>query len=167
MKFTRKLQIGVALLMLVASGMTARADTEVLSVIVVEKDGTTTSTPISQTAKIALGATDVTVLSKDGSGKSYDYSQIARIDIKDDRITLDKIAIAPDAKLAVWPSPATVTLNVAGTEAGDRISIFGIDGECKIQTKGESERTVINVSSLASGVYVLVAGETSVKFIKK
>lgn len=58
------------------------------------------------------------------------------------------------------------TLTLSGCDKGIAVDIFGLDGRRYITAVADGEIT-LDVSSLGFGIYVLRAGNTNVKFIKK
>ncbi len=59
------------------------------------------------------------------------------------------------------------TLVLLGCDAGAAISIVDLSGKTALQTAAQSRQTTIDISALASGVYVLRVGETNLKFLKQ
>lgn len=70
-----------------------------------------------------------------------------------------------------YPNPAVERLNVTGTTADSVIRIFDLDGRLLGTQKGEDGTTVVDVSGLAQGDYLLVVatgGKTAtLRFTKK
>ena len=65
--------------------------------------------------------------------------------------------------LRVYPNPAKNEITVEGANAD--ILIFSANGGLVSTTKA-ADKAVINVSSLADGVYILRSGDTSARIIK-
>ena len=65
--------------------------------------------------------------------------------------------------LKVYPNPAKNEITVEG--ANDDILIFSANGSLVSTTKA-ADKAVINVSSLADGVYVLRSGKSAARIIK-
>ena len=59
------------------------------------------------------------------------------------------------------------TLVLLGCAEGTAISIVDLSGKTALQTAAQSRQTTIDISALASGVYVLRVGETNLKFLKQ
>ena len=76
------------------------------------------------------------------------------------------ITTASAAELSVFPNPAKDELRVNGVENGTMIMVYDMTGKLVAQQKA-TENTVINVSGLTKGVYVLSAGERKIKFVKE
>lgn len=71
--------------------------------------------------------------------------------------------------LSVYPNPVKDVLNVSGIPADEQVSVINITG-ARVNLTGKTTRTsdgmTINTSELPSGIYVLRAGKSSVRFTK-
>lgn len=66
---------------------------------------------------------------------------------------------AVDVPLALWPNPAHGVLNIVGTTAGARLTLWDGSGRRVLDAGLSNEgTTVLDVSSLPEGVYLLRAG---------
>ena len=152
-----------ALMMLLSGPFIAKAETASM-LVVVEKDGTVVETPIPDVARVDFDTFSLSVFSKDGESQKYDYDRVKRVELgKATGIAL----LEKDYRLAVWPTVTTSTINVSGTEANDMINIYSLTGVQEISVRASEDVNVIDVTSLPSGQYVITAGKTSVRFIKK
>lgn len=150
-------------MMLLFSPFVAKADTAA-SLIVVEKNGNIVETPLPDVSRIDFDTSTFSVLTKDGNSEKHDYDSVNRIEFgKTTGVTLP----AKDVRLAVWPTVTSSILNVTGTEANDMIYVFSLSGTQEISVAASDDVNVIDVSGLPSGHYVVKAGNTSVRFIKK
>jgi hypothetical protein len=70
-------------------------------------------------------------------------------------------------QLTLFPNPVTSTLTLTGIAAGQKVTIISMSGSKVITAITTDGQTSIDVSSLASGTYMLHAAGTTVKFIKK
>lgn len=68
-----------------------------------------------------------------------------------------------DLAVKVYPNPVKSILYLVGADADTRFEIISTDGKVVMKGQGES----VNVSNIASGQYVIVAGGKRVKFIKE
>ena len=71
------------------------------------------------------------------------------------------------AKDAVYAKVVEGTMSIRGCKAGATVEIFSANGKLCRQAKVQGEHTDIDVSQLASGIYLLRVGKTSVKFQKQ
>ena len=76
------------------------------------------------------------------------------------------IATAQANELSIYPNPAKDQLHVNGVEANTIIRIYDMTGKVVLQ-QNATENTIINVSELNRGVYVVSAGTSKVKFVKE
>lgn len=81
-------------------------------------------------------------------------------------VTPQGIATAQAAELSVYPNPAKDELHVNGVENGTMLLVYDMTGKIVAQQTA-TENTVINVSGLNKGVYVVAAGERKIKFVKE
>jgi len=108
-------------------------------------------------------------------GKYYDTIQ--RIDGCDSivclTLTYDQTGIKQltmhNAQLIIYPNPTTAQLRITNYQLRDAVdySIYSITGQKIIQGKLQDETTVVNVETLAKGMYYLRVAEKTVKFIKE
>lgn len=68
-----------------------------------------------------------------------------------------------DLAVKVYPNPVKSVLYLVGADANMKFEIVSATGNVVMNGQGES----VNVSNLASGQYVIIAGNKSVKFIKE
>ena len=76
------------------------------------------------------------------------------------------LATAQATELSIYPNPAKDQLHVNGVEANTIIRIYDMTGKVVMQQTA-TENTIINVSELNRGVYVVRAGSSKVKFVKE
>ena len=68
--------------------------------------------------------------------------------------------------LVVYPSPATDYIVVEGRD-GDEICVYDLEGRCLRQFVMHNTKSVIDVSSLPAGTYIIKSNATSCKVIIK
>lgn len=68
-----------------------------------------------------------------------------------------------DLAVKVYPNPVKNVLYLVGADAETKFEVVSASGKVVMNGNGES----VNVSNLASGQYIIVAGGKSVKFIKE
>ena len=59
------------------------------------------------------------------------------------------------------------SITITGCKEGQTVTVVSAGGAVKVQTVTRGDHTNVDVSRLASGVYMLSVGKTTVKFIKK
>lgn len=69
--------------------------------------------------------------------------------------------------VALYPNPVTSQLTLQGLSEKAPIHIVSLDGKTVVDTTADRGKTVIDVSSLPAGIYLLNTQNTTLKFIKK
>lgn len=72
-----------------------------------------------------------------------------------------------DAGIQVLSRVVDETLTVTGCAEGLPVAVFAASGALVVSSVTSGDRTSVDVSRLASGVYVFRVGKTAVKFINK
>lgn len=75
--------------------------------------------------------------------------------------------VMADKGVSVLSRAVNSSLRISGCKEGSTATVVSASGAVVAQCITSSGNTAIDVSSLSSGVYVLVVGNTSIKFIKK
>ena len=77
-------------------------------------------------------------------------------------------ATVADSKLVVYPNPANDVVNVKNGAAIESIALYSMSGaQVNAQPVVEGNNATLNVSGLASGVYMLKVNDQAVRLIKK
>lgn len=58
-------------------------------------------------------------------------------------------------------------IHLSGVQCGERIEVFDASGKKVAQTKASSDTASLDITNMKSGVYVLRAGNTVIKFVKR
>ena len=96
--------------------------------------------------------------------------------VKKDNSTIDDVTKMTFAKIdapqtitddAVYAKVIEGTLSISGCKAGTAVEIFSANGQLCRRATVQGEHTDINVSQLASGIYLLRVGKTTIKFRKQ
>lgn len=75
--------------------------------------------------------------------------------------------VMADKGVSVLSRAVDSSLSISGCKEGSTATVVSASGAVVAKCITSSGNTAIDVSSLSSGVYVLVVGNTSIKFIKK
>ena len=115
----------------------------------------------SSPSQIKINGDIVNVTFTDGSTLSFDMDDIV--------VDFNTITDASALQNCLYGIKTIVgnQLVLTGVEAGKRLSILSVSGISVYSCMTESNETRINISSLASGVYLLNIDGKVVKFIKK
>lgn len=68
-----------------------------------------------------------------------------------------------ETKVYVFPNPVQNKLHIAGVEEGVELTVYNLNGQCVLQSKGKS----LDVSLLSANTYFLKVNNQILKFIKK
>lgn len=101
----------------------------------------------------------------DKSGQILSESELSTLD----KIIFDvSTGVRPvgDIKFDVYPNPTTEVVTINGVEAGSVVRVFTLEGRMISTTVAEGESVNVNVSSLASGTYLMQIDSNVVKIIK-
>ena len=80
----------------------------------------------------------------------------------------DAVETIESQSIIIYPNPAKDVITVASSELqNETYTVFSISGQTLMQGKLQGETTTVNVSSLASGVYILKAGNYAGRFVKE
>ena len=135
------------------------------AVVVISTDGSQRQELLEDVDRIEIGATALTIKSVGGASETMDYNNIDRILIGAEWTAVQRIT-AP-GEIAVWPIATTDIVNISGLEAGTPVNVFDIKGAVAANAVATGEITSLSLGQLPSGVYVVTAGNQSVKIIKK
>lgn len=139
----------------------------------------------------ALNAADLKWALTTQDGKSVFMNQVGYIlytdgsstmsIVKTDNITIEDVtkvsfekldatgisnAIA-DKGISILSRVVEGCLTITGCKEGQTITVVSASGAVEVKTVTSGDHTNVDVSRLASGVYMLNVGKTTVKFIKK
>ena len=142
--------------------LTAAADEGKVDVLYV--DGTSHVITLSQVAKLQV--IDGNAVFSDKAGNAKASHKIADI---------DKISLTPGtSSVASLKGAGTVTVrsngnavSAEGLADGKSLEIFSMGGELVGKAVSADGKAVVNVQSLAGGVYVIKAGGQSLKMVKR
>ena len=165
MKKGKRLLASLIATLAVLLPLTAKGE-EVPCIVVIEKDGKSVATPMSDMSRLFFGNDGFMVSDKQGGSQNYSYSNV-------DKIEIGKLAesglrqLTAEAKFAVWPTIASDRINVAGSEVAGGVSMYSLTGQLVKHIIPASEEVSIDISDLPSGYYLVKAGKSTVKIIKK
>ncbi|MBR0497823.1 MAG: T9SS type A sorting domain-containing protein [Paludibacteraceae bacterium] len=150
---------------LIISSLLAMQIASASSLVVEALDGTTQVYDMAAVSKLDFttsGSLKVVKTDKSEDVKSISATRKVVFSAEDAPAT----AIAENSSasvLKVYPNPAKNEITVEG--ASDDILIFSANGGLVSSTKA-ADKAVVNVSSLADGVYILRSGKSAARIIK-
>lgn len=133
------------------------------SLVVEALDGTTQVYDMAGVSKLDFTSSgNLNVVKSDGTADVKSLSSTRKVVFSPEDVAASA-AESSVGSLKVYPNPAKNEITVEGAE-GD-ILLFAYSGSLVSSTKAEA-KTVVNLSSLADGVYVLRCGNGAARIIK-
>ena len=83
------------------------------------------------------------------------------------KLLIGIMAIGTDGKPAFAARPCGDNLNVSGTKAGERLTLFDASGRIVRTAAAETGATQISLGGLSAGTYIIMSSKGAVKFVKK
>lgn len=135
------------------------------TVVILAADGTRTELALGSVLSIDLNADGLSVATHTDQVISYAYDEIDRILMPGASVGID--VVPGQGELAIWPSPVTDILNIAGASGTAPVSVFDTDGRKVAGTVCHDGRATLSLGSLPPSVYIVTVGDRSTKIIKK
>ena len=129
-------------------------------------NGTEVNENLGDVRKLTFPGTDLLVSMKDGTTDSYGLSTVRKIYFKTN-VSVDEINHQELTSLKVFPNPAVETLNITGIPKGSEwIRIYRADGQLLVSQNLLSDHIILDISTLAKGLYYICTENASAKFVK-
>ncbi len=149
---------------LIISSLLAMQMASAQSLVVEALDGTTQVYDMAAVSKLDFTTSgSLKVVKTDKSEDVKSISATRKVVFSAEDAPATAIAETSSDVFKVYPNPAKNEITVEGAE--NDILIFSANGNLVSSTKA-ADKTVINVSSLADGVYVLRSGKSAARIIK-
>lgn len=157
----------VTLLAFLAFSLSAFADNPGVTFLL--RSGQKVSFAFVEKPVVAFSETNLAVSVHGVERVSYAYADVQRVVIDDDVISAVDNAVANSDGQSVVFLLSDQTLSVSGIAAGEKISLYAIDGKLALSQKANAEGiTIIDLSALQQGVYVVrTQNGISYKLFKK
>lgn len=156
-------------LLLVALLLPCLLRADELGVAIIKTDGSVHHVELSDIERIDILSNTLIINTLQNKNPEYSYSDINRIDIgvsrSGDTTSIEKHI--SDGSIAVWPTLAEESVNVAGAPVGTRIMVYTPEGRVVASAIATGNTSSINVSALSSGLYIVSIGKYSVKIVKR
>lgn len=148
--------------MLLLIATTAKA---VPGLTVITLDNTEQQFALSQIGKITFGAGTMYLYDHDNNLLGYNsIDQVEKIVVVEDGQTaLDEVS----GGVQIIMQPAQQSIIVKGLSGTQTIRVFNMAGNVLLSATSQAEQTLIDVSGLNNGTYLLQAGAQVVKFVKQ
>ena len=151
----------IALLLLVASTVSAESGLTVITL-----DNSEQQYALSQIGKITFAAGTMYLYDHDNNLLGYNsIDQVGKIVVVDDgqQTALDEV----NGGVQIIMQPAQQSIIVKGLSGSQTIRVFNMAGNVLLSATSQAEQTLIDVSGLKNGTYLLQAGAQVIKFIKQ
>lgn len=149
---------------LIISSLLAMQIASAQSLVVEALDGTTQVYDMAAVSKLDFTTSgSLKVVKTDKSEDVKSISETRKVVFSAENVSAVSEAESQVSALKVYPNPAKNEITVEGANAD--ILIFSANGGLVSTTKA-ADKAVINVSSLADGVYVLRSGKSAARIIK-
>lgn len=133
------------------------------NVLILQNDGTTKSTSISDISKITFSNGSINYSLKNGNSESTLISLISKITFDNSGSVSTTLG---DAKISLYPNPAKDYVSVSGIDGPTTVEIFSLSGSQVIKETVDNNSTV-DVSALPSGMYLVKFNGHTLKLIKQ
>ena len=145
----------------VMASLMAKAET---NLVITHLDATEKVSALSVVGKISFEGDDMYLYSNTNEvlAKSP-ISSVRKITFTEGAST--EVASVKDRTLTVYPNPTKESIHIDGLEEGEIVRIFDMNGRI-IKKTDSGKQTIINVSNLNKGTYLLQIGTEILKFIK-
>lgn len=126
-------------------------------------DGKTAQEQLAKVSKIVFdNGENISISYSDGGSKDFGkISNTQKIVFAEGEIS--SVEQSSAASVKIYPNPTTESISVDGLSEGQEVKIYSVSGKLAISTN----ESVINVGNLSNGEYIVVAGQTVAKIIKK
>ncbi|MBP3467180.1 MAG: T9SS type A sorting domain-containing protein [Paludibacteraceae bacterium] len=149
---------------LIISSLLAMQVASASSLVVEALDGTTQVYDMAVVSKLDFTTSgSLKVVKTDKSEDVKSISATRKVVFSAEDAPATAISETSASALKVYPNPAKNEITVEGAE--NDILIFSANGNLVSTTKA-ADKAVINVSSLADGVYILRSGDSAARIIK-
>ena len=125
---------------------------------VVTVNGTTLTGKVVKT--ITFSGSDATLVFSDNSSETYDMGLVT--------IAFDYTTGINTIETFNVDGTIDGEMNVSGVDAGSAVMVFDLSGKQVVATRASKDGNAnVDATGLKSGVYIMKAGNKSIKFIKK
>jgi hypothetical protein len=136
------------------------------SLVIRLHDGSETTELVKSVQKLSFSDDNILVSFKTGSIDSYLLSDVQKLyfDINE---SVPESQASTETKLSVYPNPAEQKITLHNIPEGtSEVFIYRTNGKLILKKLVSTSIETINVADLQRGMYILIAGSMTVKFIK-
>lgn len=136
------------------------------SVVVVSKDGTQTGLALDKVHKIEIKTDGIVLHGTDATTTTVAHADLDRVLIGSEWSSI-KGTLA-EGNVAVWPTLATDVVNAGGFAEGTAVTVFDLNGAALASARTNADGlATVSIAHLTPGMYIVKAGDKSVKIVKK
>lgn len=129
-------------------------------------DGSENQELLASVQKLSFADGNLVLSFKTGANNSFPLQEIQKVYFGT-QTGLTEILPQHTDKLYIYPNPATQEIMLTHIPAGTSlVFIYRMDGKLMMQCRITGDTSNINLNNLQSGIYLLVAGNQTSKFIK-
>lgn len=137
------------------------ADADVLTVTVLDNDGSTCQVEVPELDRIEVGTETLTLRQYDGSQCTHQIADIDRITVSR---TNGAASLATDGKIALWTEGST--LHAAGLVPGQALTVADMGGTA-LNAKADANGCLsLDITALAAGPLAVKTADRSAKIMK-
>jgi hypothetical protein len=131
------------------------------------KDGVVTIKSLETLKKFTFSNNNLLINYLSGPAETYSLSNISKLSFKSAVTGVDELSLSGTTAMKVYPNPVTDIIYIQNApEVTYAVSIYRISGSLVLTTKLSSGTKSIDVSYLASGLYLLNVNGLTFKFVK-
>jgi hypothetical protein len=129
-------------------------------------NGTQNSELLNTLQKLSFESGNMIVSFKTGSTDSYNLAEIQKLYFGLET-SVAELPLQADTKLSISPNPVSEMARIQNIPEGtSELKIYRMDGKLVMQSSAILENGTLNLGNLPSGIYLLIAKNQSLKFIK-
>lgn len=133
--------------------------------LVLYLDGTSHSAKMETVEKITLADHTLTLVATDGSEESKPIAQVDKILFGKNATGISTAKAAEDGDVIVRSTGYSFTAE--GLRDGVTLTVYASDGKVVARSVAKDGKATVNASRLANGVYIVKAGNKSLKIVKR
>jgi len=166
LKIQKMVKVRFVILAMFGFLFTEMAGLNAQSLMIEMKNGILNEAEIGSIQKLSYSVNDLLVSLKNGTINSYGLSAIQKLYFDESTTFVDQV-LDKDSSILLYPNPAAGTITVLGMPNGEGfVSVYRPDGQMMLSEPVSSEMITLNITSLNSGIYFVLAKGFTSKFIK-
>jgi hypothetical protein len=141
--------------------------TQAQSLIIQLNDGSEQTEALNTLQSLTFSTEDLFVNFLSGPMDTYALLEIRKLYFHS-IIGIENNNLSSDTHLSVYPNPGSSVITLTGIPAdAATVTVYGINGTPVLHQKISGEKAMIDISTLKPGLYLILAMDRTVKFIKQ